>query len=123
MLPIRRFAVALLLIAATALLVTGCGGSGGGDEGTPVNVSLDDFAIEPKEIKAPAGSITLVLKNNGAQPHDLRVEGLAKPTESTLLTPGETGKLNFTAQKGTYEVYCSVAGHKESGMVGTLVVE
>ncbi|KRT67293.1 MAG: hypothetical protein XU08_C0004G0001, partial [candidate division WWE3 bacterium CSP1-7] len=24
---------------------------------------------------------------------------------------------------GTYEIYCAVAGHRESGMVGTLVVE
>lgn len=125
MLSIRRFAGAVLLVAATAVLVAGCGGGGGGGgaEGTPVDVSLADFVIEPQEIKAPAGTITLVLKNNGAQPHDLRVDGLAKPTESSLLTPGESGKLTFTAEKGTYDVYCSVAGHKESGMVATLVVE
>jgi uncharacterized cupredoxin-like copper-binding protein len=28
----------------------------------------------------------------------------------------------FTVEEGTYEFYCSIPGHRESGMVGTLVV-
>jgi uncharacterized cupredoxin-like copper-binding protein len=37
--------------------------------------------------------------------------------------PGATGTVEFTpAEAGTYEYYCTVAGHKEAGMVGTLVV-
>jgi uncharacterized cupredoxin-like copper-binding protein len=37
---------------------------------------------------------------------------------------GQTGVLEFTPTKpGTYEFFCTVAGHKEAGMVGTLVVK
>jgi len=36
---------------------------------------------------------------------------------------GGNGTLTFTPSKpGTYAFYCTVAGHKEAGMVGTLTV-
>ena len=38
--------------------------------------------------------------------------------------PAGQGKLTFTPSKaGTYEFFCTVAGHKEAGMVGTLTVK
>jgi uncharacterized cupredoxin-like copper-binding protein len=34
-----------------------------------------------------------------------------------------SGTIEFTpSQPGTYEFFCTVAGHKEAGMVGSLVV-
>ncbi len=37
---------------------------------------------------------------------------------------GQTNTIEFTPTKpGTYEFFCTVAGHKEAGMVGTLVVK
>ena len=34
-----------------------------------------------------------------------------------------SGRIEFTpSQPGTYEFFCTVAGHKEAGMVGSLVV-
>ena len=39
-------------------------------------------------------------------------------------TPGTSARVWFTpVQPGRYNFYCSVAGHRESGMIGTLVVE
>ena len=36
----------------------------------------------------------------------------------------EISSIVFMAmEKGTYEFYCTITGHKEAGMVGTLVVE
>ena len=36
----------------------------------------------------------------------------------------ETSSIVFMAmEKGTYEFYCTITGHKEAGMVGTLVIE
>jgi uncharacterized cupredoxin-like copper-binding protein len=38
--------------------------------------------------------------------------------------PGQTGRVWFTpVQPGRYQFYCSVPGHRESGMTGTLIVE
>ena len=37
---------------------------------------------------------------------------------------GQKATLEFKpTQAGTYELFCSVAGHKEAGMVGKLIVE
>ena len=33
-----------------------------------------------------------------------------------MVQPGESGQLTVTPQKGTYELWCSVPGHKELGM-------
>jgi uncharacterized cupredoxin-like copper-binding protein len=36
----------------------------------------------------------------------------------------QTSTLDFTPTKpGTYEFFCTVAGHKDAGMVGTLIVK
>jgi plastocyanin len=36
---------------------------------------------------------------------------------------GETGTVTINAPAGTYEYYCSIPGHGQGGMVGTLVVQ
>ena len=38
-------------------------------------------------------------------------------------TAGQTGTLEFTpTSAGTYEIWCTIAGHLDAGMLGTLVV-
>jgi uncharacterized cupredoxin-like copper-binding protein len=38
--------------------------------------------------------------------------------------PGQVQRIRFTIDRpGTYAIECSVEGHAEAGMVGTLVVE
>ena len=39
------------------------------------------------------------------------------------MAPGTTRNGVVNAPPGTYEYYCNVPGHKEAGMVGTLIVE
>jgi uncharacterized cupredoxin-like copper-binding protein len=36
---------------------------------------------------------------------------------------GGVSKINVTVKKGKYEFYCTVAGHREGGMEGTLTVK
>ena len=46
-----------------------------------------------------------------------------KPKLHVAAGAGGKGTLTFTPSKpGTYEFYCTVAGHKEAGMVGILTV-
>ncbi len=78
-----------------------------------------EHAYAPIEIHAQPGQ-ALAITNDGAIPHNLLILELAKGIE---LAPGEAGTLPLPADAaGTYEVICDLSGHREAGMVGTLVV-
>ena len=50
-------------------------------------------------------------------------EAAVEPMLHVAAVPGATNRLSFTPTKpDRYEFYCTVPGHKEAGMVGTLVV-
>ena len=96
------------------------GVSGVAADGGAVPVSLTEFAIGPDALTVDAGG-TLAVSNDGSQLHNLRVTG------TELITPdllgGESAALDVSAlAPGEYEMFCEIAGHKEAGMVGSLVV-
>jgi uncharacterized cupredoxin-like copper-binding protein len=109
--------VAFLITTALAVAVAYNDNSGGASSG-PVSVSLSEFAISPASITA---SGVIEVTNNGAMPHDFVVVGTDVAT--ALLQPGQSASVDVSGlDEGTYEVVCSVAGHAEAGMVGTLTV-
>jgi uncharacterized cupredoxin-like copper-binding protein len=56
---------------------------------------------------------TFKVTNKGKFPHDLVVDGPGvQDKTSPILVPGNAGELTVTLQKGSYEFYCSVDGHK-----------
>lgn len=110
--------VAFALTAAIAVAVATDRPEGGGSNTGPVAVSLTEFAIMPSAIVA---SGTVNVTNNGGQAHDLVVVGTDVATP--MLQPGQSASMDVSGlAEGTYEVICSVGGHKEAGMVGTLTV-
>jgi plastocyanin len=90
--------------------------------GATLVVEASEFKYVPAELTIPsAGSSTIELVIVGVVEHDFTIDAL----ELQIAAPvGEavTGTLT-DPPAGTYEVYCTVAGHKAAGMVGTLVVE
>lgn len=114
----KLIVLGLLLVAVLGLAACSKGASGGGPE---VAVTMEEWKITPAEVKIPAGGATLVISNKGTQPHDLGVEG--QKVASQLLQANKTEKLAINLPKGTYNLVCTVAGHKESGMVAKLIVE
>jgi P-type Cu+ transporter len=77
----------------------------------------------PDEIHVPAGQfVALTLRNDDPIFHDLEVEGLANV--DVAARPGQVARLRFRIDRpGTYRFVCTVAGHAEAGMTGTLVVD
>ncbi|HEX9416300.1 MAG TPA: plastocyanin/azurin family copper-binding protein [Gaiellaceae bacterium] len=64
-----------------------------------------------------AGSYDFEAKNTGKLGHDLVVVGPGVDNEKTpVYDPGQTETLKVTLQPGTYDLYCSVPGHKQAGM-------
>lgn len=93
--------------------------SGGGGGSTVPTVELMEFMIMPEPIEAPAGS-TLEVENTGTVEHDL---GVVDGPETPAIAAGGTGELDISAlAPGTYTVICTIAGHREAGMEGTLTV-
>lgn len=119
----RRRRVVVVAALAVMLAATACGGNGddaSGLEGTAdVVVAAHDFSFDPEQITVEKGA-AVALSNEGAMVHDLTVEGTdvkitADPEQET------TGEIEL--EPGTYTFYCSIPGHRESGMEGSLVVK
>jgi plastocyanin len=90
-------------------------------EAAAQTVTSFDIYFEPKEITIPANTdVTFTLPNDGVSSHDFSIDALGV---EVALPPGETQTVVINAKPGSYEYYCNVPGHKEAGMVGTLVVE
>jgi uncharacterized cupredoxin-like copper-binding protein/mono/diheme cytochrome c family protein len=99
--------------------------SAGGNAGATATsdqftIEAHDIFFQPKEIEIPANKdVKILLPNLGASAHNFSIDKLKISVD---LAPGETGEVTINAPAGTYEYYCDVPGHKEAGMVGTLVV-
>ena len=85
-----------------------------------VTITAWDIFFEPKELEIPADTtVEIVVVNEGAAPHNFSVDAL---DISIDVAPGETESVVIEAPTGEYEFYCNVPGHREAGMVGTLLV-
>jgi plastocyanin len=98
---------------------------GGGAASTTLNLEASETALEfsTTELSAKAGKVTIDFKNPSAIPHNVVIEQNGK--EISGFEPIANGEESETAElkPGTYTFYCSVPGHREAGMEGTLTVE
>lgn len=95
------------------------------DEGEARNITLTgkEFSFEPPKLTVKAGEkINLTLKNNGNAPHTFAIEGTSVTTP--IVQPGKETTITFSMDTaGKYTFFCSVAGHKDAGMQGDLIVQ
>jgi uncharacterized cupredoxin-like copper-binding protein len=90
--------------------------------GNTLEVTANDIYFDPKTLEAPANTdVTINITNKGAATHDFYIDALN--VQSPMLNPGDTATVKVNGAAGDYEYYCSVPGHKEAGMVGTLTLK
>jgi uncharacterized cupredoxin-like copper-binding protein len=136
-----------ILAIVFTLLLAACGQSQpAASAPQPLSVAAKEFAFAPAALTVKVGQpVTISLQNTGAVEHDwsvreIEISGEAKSSDGAASGHtmggmgdepklhvaagiGNKGTLTFTPSKpGTYEYYCTIAGHKEAGMVGTLTV-
>lgn len=89
-----------------------------------VGVVMREFEFEPRPLVAKAGRVRFQLMNRGSVEHDFAIPTAQahEEHERHLLKPGETRTVEIDLAPGTYEVVCTVPGHKEAGMVVTIEV-
>src|SRR2546429_6260185 len=82
-----------------------------------VAVTEVEFKIELPSTTLAPGTYAFDLTNKGQVGHDLVFNGPGVDNEKTpVIDPGKTAKLTVDLKTGTYDVYCSVPGHKQAGM-------
>jgi mono/diheme cytochrome c family protein len=81
------------------------------------------LAYITKVATAPAGALEIDSKNDAAIPHDIAIEGNGVNEKGEEVQGGGVSKVNATLKPGKYQFYCTVAGHREGGMEGTLTVK
>lgn len=113
-------------------LAAGCGGdddgasaADGGAAACTATVKLKDYMLEPSSLALSSGASVICAVNDGQTPHDLRVRDGSKVDlfKTAVLAPGTTARLSVTLSAGSYEMYCSVAGHEALGMKGPVTVK
>ena len=141
----KKATTLLLLLSALALAACGggdsdttstsgggqatapAGGGGGGGGGQTLTLTADPsgaFKFNTDKLNAKAGSVTVDLDNPAAVSHDVTIEdsGGSKIAASDLVAQGTTS-VTANLKPGSYTYFCSVPGHREGGMEGTLTVK
>lgn len=145
--------VALLALALAALALVACGSSssststtseetaGGGsgakeetseggkeaEGGGSVKVEADpsgNLAFTSDSVSAEAGNDTLEFTNESPVPHDVKIENSeGEEVGGTEIVSEGTETATVELEPGEYTFYCSVPGHRQAGMEGTLTVK
>lgn len=93
---------------------------GGGGKAIRVSTPEDgSLVFDPDEIEATAGKVTIEYDNPSQVPHNLTIEGADLATDTITQT---TATISGELEPGEYTFFCSVPGHRQGGMEGTLVV-
>jgi plastocyanin len=73
-------------------------------------------------LTAPAGTVTINFANQAPLPHNLTIAQGTTTIGATPTFQGGSRSLKLNLKPGSYVFYCSVPGHRQGGMQGTLTV-
>lgn len=94
--------------------------------GTTLQLEASETALEydTTGLSAKAGEVTIDFKNPSAIAHNVVIED-SSGKELASFEPIASGEESETAElkAGTYTFFCSVPGHRQAGMEGTLTVK
>jgi|SRR6476646_7710735 len=142
-------AMFVLILAAFALVACGGGSDTTSDttaetttqeesgsekeaEGGTAGAATVDFEADPSgalayttdKADAKAGKVTVNFTNSSPVPHDVAIEDEAGETiaETEVLAEGSEST-TAELKPGEYKFFCTVPGHRQGGMEGTLTVK
>lgn len=141
----KALALLLALTAATALVACGSSSDTSSTEASETTSASSTpppaesakatalkFEVEPgsalayteKSATAMAGMVNIELNNPQQLSHDVAIEDSSgKIVGETELVSDGTATATADLKPGTYTFFCTVPGHREAGMEGTLTVK
>lgn len=97
----------------------------GAAEGHVVEIDVADsgLAFTKTSATASAGPVAIRSKNPQSTGHDIALKGNGVDEKGDIVSDGGVSTITIANLKpGTYTFFCSVPGHEEAGMKGTLTV-
>ncbi len=73
--------------------------------------------------EAPAGALDVKSVNKSNTDHNIALEGPGVNEEGPVVKGGDSSDIKVDLKPGEYTFFCSVPGHREAGMEGTLTVK
>jgi plastocyanin len=82
------------------------------------------LAFTKDTLEAPAGAVRITMNNPSSTPHNVSLEGPGGiDQQGKTVSKGGASEVQATLKAGAYTYYCSVPGHRQAGMEGTLTVK
>jgi len=109
----------------TATTGTPAPGSSPAGAGTSLKLAAapgGELSFDTKSLSAKAGSVTIAFTNASPVEHDVTIAQGSTVIGATPKFAGGTKSVTVNLKPGTYTFYCSVPGHRQAGMEGTLTV-
>lgn len=100
------------------------GGSAGSGSALDIEAASSGLVFASKSATAKAGNVTVDFTNSQAIPHDVAIEDSSGEVIGQTETIAEgSDSTEVELEPGTYTFFCTVPGHREAGMEGTLTVK
>lgn len=115
--------------ATTTETTTGGEGGGGAAGGGGATLAFEadpdgGLAYTTTEAETEAGQVTIDFDNPQPLTHDVRIEDSSgKDLGGTELIDSGADSTTIKLESGSYTFFCSVPGHRDAGMEGTLTVK
>ena len=114
----------------TGLLATAVKKAGSGPPAQERNGKLEidadptgQLAYVTNKANAQPGKVQVSMKNKSTLQHDIAIQGNGVNAKGPVVGTGGTSSFTADLKPGTYTYFCTVPGHREGGMHGTLTVK
>ena len=115
---------ALIAAVVTAFAVPALSSASTHTVGNVVHLSapVSGLRYDQKTVHAHVGRIKIVFLNRSTLKHNVNVENGEHELGKSATIGRATTTMFVTLKAGKYNFYCSVPGHEDAGMRGTLIV-
>ena len=108
----------------TPATTTTTGAAQGGEQTVNVSSPADGSLIfEPSKLTAKAGTVTIAYDNPSPVGHSVAIEQGGETLDESEIATDATLTASADLNPGRSVYYCTVPGHREAGMEGTLTVK
>jgi uncharacterized cupredoxin-like copper-binding protein len=115
----------VVTIIIAVLLARGHGETAGEATGPGGNVTIlarTNLSFDSTSWSVPEGQVTFEYRDEGDIVHTLTIEGRESDFLLQVETAGDVDQGSIELSPGSYVLYCTIRGHREAGMEGTLTV-